>query len=61
MVWEFFARLLDEDANRRVLAWADEDAERAELQVALRRAWRSRMVGWRPPKHGATGTAGGGD
>jgi hypothetical protein len=61
VLWEFFARLLDDDANRRVLAWADEEAERAELQVALRRAWRSRVVGWKPPKHGSAGTAGGGD
>ena len=47
VVWEFFARLLDEDANRRVLAWADEEAERAELQVAL-------------GAHGAAGWSGGG-
>ena len=52
VVWEFFARLLDEAANRRVLGWADEEAERAELQVALRRAWRSRVVGWRPSGQG---------
>jgi hypothetical protein len=45
VVWEFFARLLDDDANRGVLAWADEEAERAELQVALRRAWRCGALG----------------
>jgi hypothetical protein len=56
VVWEFFARLLDEDANREVLFWADEEAERAELQVALRRAERSR-VNWKPPKHGSASTA----
>lgn len=33
---ELFARLLDEDANHRVLDWADEEAKRAKLQVALR-------------------------
>jgi hypothetical protein len=37
IVWDFFAELIPQDVGRKVLAWATLEAERAELQVALRR------------------------
>ena len=44
VVWEFFADLVTPDKGKIVLEWAVQEAERAELQVALRRAAQS--AGW---------------